>query len=412
MATFKIIVPLNRKKADGTFNVKLRIVHGKSNTLVSTPWHISEKQVKKNGEIKDELIKNLAEDFRRNYLDRYNGLGDVSDMTAKDIVAAINNAAELEKELAKPWSLDFIDYIKQDEQRLIRNNQDGTASLRATMRRSFSAFVNADSFPIEKITRLLLQQWLEWIPRQAYGKQRKGRAQSLYITQMKAVYNRAKKEYNDEDINLIRIPWNPFKNLEIPKPAPVAKRAITVDQLRKIIALQDEATGRKRLAIDMFLLSFYLIGMNAADLYSCTDYDGKRITYNRKKTASRRQDKAEFSVLVPEEARPIVEKYLDGNEYVFKFRKMYSDVRNFEHAISKGLDYLDNEIGVDGLQFYAARHTWATIAANDAGVDKYTVHTALNHVDKQMAVTDMYIKKDWKPIDMANRKVIDYVLDK
>ena len=64
-------------------------------------------------------------------------------------------------------------------------------------------------------------------------------------------------------------------------------------------------------------------------------------------------------------------------------------------------------IGVDDLEFYAARHSWATIAANDAGVDKYTVHTALNHVDDSMRVTDIYIKKSWDPIDQANRKVLD-----
>lgn len=61
------------------------------------------------------------------------------------------------------------------------------------------------------------------------------------------------------------------------------------------------------------------------------------------------------------------------------------------------------------MEFYAARHTWATIASNEAGVDKYTVHTALNHVDENMRVTDIYIAKSWDSIDAANRKVLDYV---
>lgn len=59
--------------------------------------------------------------------------------------------------------------------------------------------------------------------------------------------------------------------------------------------------------------------------------------------------------------------------------------------------------------FYISRHTWATIASNEAGVDKYTVHTALNHVDENMRVTDIYIAKSWDSIDAANRKVLDYV---
>lgn len=70
---------------------------------------------------------------------------------------------------------------------------------------------------------------------------------------------------------------------------------------------------------------------------------------------------------------------------------------------------IGDDLGIDDLEFYAARHTWATIASNEAGVDKYTVHTALNHVDENMRVTDIYIAKSWDSIDAANRKVLDYV---
>jgi len=37
------------------------------------------------------------------------------------------------------------------------------------------------------------------------------------------------------------------------------------------------------------------------------------------------------------------------------------------------------------------------------------VHTALNHVDENMRVTDIYIAKSWDSIDAANRKVLDYI---
>jgi hypothetical protein len=49
---------------------------------------------------------------------------------------------------------------------------------------------------------------------------------------------------------------------------------------------------------------------------------------------------------------------------------------------------------------------------NDARVDKYTVHMALNHADPQMKVTDIYIKKDFSLVDEANKKVLDLVYGK
>ena len=40
------------------------------------------------------------------------------------------------------------------------------------------------------------------------------------------------------------------------------------------------------------------------------------------------------------------------------------------------------------------------------GVDKATVHEALNHADSDMKVTDIYIDRDWSTIWNANEKVL------
>ena len=66
-------------------------------------------------------------------------------------------------------------------------------------------------------------------------------------------------------------------------------------------------------------------------------------------------------------------------------------------------------LGVDDLEYYAARHSWATIAVNKVGIDKYTVHAALNHLDDSMKVTDIYIERDFVVENKANEKVLKYV---
>ena len=74
----------------------------------------------------------------------------------------------------------------------------------------------------------------------------------------------------------------------------------------------------------------------------------------------------------------LVEKYRDpSGKRVFRFYQMYSTPSCFTAALNKGLKQIGEVIGVDDLEFYAARHTWATLAANEAGIDKYTVHAAL-----------------------------------
>ena len=218
--------------------------------------------------------------------------------------------------------------------------------------------------------------------------------------------------YNDEDAGIIRIPYSPFKKFRVPKQQMAQKRSITMEQLHAIMRVPDGRTAdsRQTLARDVFLLSFGLIGMNSVDLFRCTQYRGKRITYQRSKTKDRREDNAQISILVESCVLPLVEKYRDkAGKRVFNFYQRYADHRVFNAALNKGLKQVGQLVGIDGLEFYAARHTWATIARNKAHIDKETIHEALNHVDEHMRVTDIYIDKDYSLQDAANRNVLELV---
>lgn len=157
-------------------------------------------------------------------------------------------------------------------------------------------------------------------------------------------------------------------------------------------------------------MSFCLIGMNSVDLYDAKEFVDGRIIYNRAKTKDRRLDQARMEVVVPPIILPLLEKYRDKTDRrLFNFYQYYSDRKSFNKAINYGLKEIGSELGIDDLEFYAARHSWATIALNKVGIDKYTVHAALNHVDESMRVTDIYIQRDFVNENKANAKVVRYV---
>lgn len=237
---------------------------------------------------------------------------------------------------------------------------------------------------------------------------------------IRATHNRAKNEFNDEEIGLIRIPRSPFAKYVIPAEEMPRKRAIMPECLQKIIDLADEPAvdSRRNLARDCFLLSFGLAGMNAADLLSCPaqSLDGGVIVYNRQKTASRREDEAEMHIRIEPQIAPLVEKYKDPTgARLFRFHRHYRDGNTFNAALNQGLkridaalrSYLPEEALPQHITFYAARHSWATIARSAAlKIDKYTVHEALNHVDPGTKITDRYIERDWSVIWQANAAVV------
>ena len=94
---------------------------------------------------------------------------------------------------------------------------------------------------------------------------------------------------------------------------------------------------------------------------------------------------------------------------VFNFHERFSSMSDFNRSINIGLKMIGKELGIDSLQFYAARHSMATIAANEAGIDRWTVNLMLNHTDQSMCVTELYIKRDFAPINEANFRLMEYV---
>lgn len=391
---------LGKPKKDGTRAVRLRVMHNYTEKEVPTKWSVGKSDVNRRGEIKNYAILDDLNCIMRDWRNKVAELGSaVDNMTAGEIVEYLTREVT---ESAETFRLDFIAYLRADGDRLVSQGRVGTGKLRHTAANSMVEYLGRDNLDINSLSSPMLRGWVEWLNRKST------RAASLYIAQAKAAYNRARLEYNDERV--IRIPFDPFARVQVSQPIPV-HRDVTVEQLRAIIALPNRG-GRFDLARDVFVLSFLLLGMNSADLWtlSADQPEPERITYERMKTRTRRADNALISIAVHERALPLINKYRAkfGSHY-FNFAQHYSTKGTFCAALNKGLKEVGKAVGADGLQFYAARHTWATIAYNDAQIDKSVVGDALNHVDTKTGVTDRYIRKDWSRIDEANRKVIDFV---
>ena len=234
----------------------------------------------------------------------------------------------------------------------------------------------------------------------------------LYMSHLRFLFNQAKLEFNDEEAGNINIPLSPFGRYKIPT-IPLSKhRVLTVEQIQQIIDLPYKKLSKNFsystfvVAKDVFLLSFGLMGMNTADLYELNSFSDGIITYERRKTRTRRADKAMIRVKVEPELLPLFDKY-KGRDTVFKFNERYKDSETFNRMVNTGLKAVGKEIGIPGLNFYYARHTMASICANKLGIDIARVDEMLNHSEPQLALARVYIEKDFKPLWEANRKLID-----
>lgn len=418
MLTFKTEVLKSKRKSDGTYNVKIRMTYNREVKRLSTNIFVRQEDLTKSFKLKNPKFIKEADTIVRYYQEVCARLQlDINHYTLDDIIA------HLKGEQIKSQEIDFIQFSREwITHATIKGAENYTTAINALV-----AFLGQEELKISQLTKGLLERFASYINARREVKVKElirqgkrvpsNRALSLYLGSIRHLFNEAKKHYNDYDRNIILIGSSPFENFKIPKQEATRKRAISADLIRQIYKLPylynsrgKETQGRYNLAKDCFILSFCLIGINSADLYNCSELDSNVITYYRTKTTSRRVDKAKMQVKVPALIMPLLKKYRDiKGQRIFNFYHHYSTADSFNKAINYGLKEIGKLIGVDDLEYYAARHSWATLAVNKVGIDKYTVHSALNHIDEAMKVTDIYIERDFEPENEANRLVMEYV---
>lgn len=149
------------------------------------------------------------------------------------------------------------------------------------------------------------------------------------------------------------------------------------------------------------MLSFYLIGINTADIYELKEIVDGRIEYTRAKTNKF------YSIKVEPEAMELFEKYKGTKKLLF-FQENYNSAEAITNMISKFLKRVGKKVGVPDLIMYHARHSWAGIVAkHPIGAGKDLIAQALGH--GKNTVTDAYFDYDTKLVDDLNRKLLDYL---
>lgn len=416
MATFKGEVIGSQRRQDGTWNVKIRVTHNRKVRRISTPWYVTKEQMTKGCKIKDQQILAALDNTIKTYRERLTALG--MSATGMDIDMLI-------REITRERNAEGIPFFPWADEYVRTKKNPGTYNRTLNSLRRYCGI----DITFQDITAVMLRGWIS-----SMSGSKSSKTVRDYLISLKHIYNEGKNEFNDEDLGIIRIVNNPFAKIDVPKAMPPRKKALSAEVIR-IIAMTYRMKGHTAtdIARDAFLLSFCLMGMNAVDLYNYQNTGGGSVEYERSKTRARRADKSFISVDVPECARPLLDVYtVNGRkEKHLLFRYRYADNVNFDNCLRRGLSILTpqildiyrrlhprdkrkdaviaHELNIDPLNFYAARHSWATIARTDLGIDKWTVHEGLNHVDAETKIDDVYLKKDFRNINDANAKVMDYV---
>lgn len=411
MVTFKpIIIPGNRRK-DGTWPVCIRVTFkGKSRRLATTLVCRSA-DITRTHRIKDATILNKAEALIARMRDAVKEISpfDLENRDVDYVVSRVKDSLS-----GEDFHLDFFAFAEA----YIATKAPTTRLSYISALNSFKRHLRRSELDINSISRQMLLEFMEAVdnePRMHYdpktGKTVPSKvakkiplaASSRHITKLGHIYEAARDRYNDEDADRILIPKNPFARISKVHLPSIGQRNLGVELMQKIISAQVDSEPM-RTALDVFILSFGLMGANMADLYNAKPFSGQWI-YFRQKTSSRRADRAEMRVTIPEELSGVIERLKGKGGWWLNRLHTFASSKDFCTArVNRCLKQWAEENGEETFTFYAARHTFASLCRK-AGVDKSTVDDCLGHIGDYKA-TDIYAEKAWDLVQEANLKVI------
>ena len=412
MPSFKAVVIPGDKRGDGTYNVKIRVLHNRGQRRIPTSLYARPSDLTRSLKIKNPEILSRCDDLivqMRAAIADVNPF-DLEDMTVAELVSHIRAAMK-----ADTFRLDFFTFADgwiTCKAPTTRRNYEGAL-------RSLERYLGRRELDVNDITRRLILDYMEatdgenklqWsYTKKALvetSKPKGGGTASRHVMKLAHIFDAARARYNDEDTGRILIPRDPFSRIEYHLPPSEGQKNLGADLMQRIIDAQTD-DELERIALDAFVVSFALMGANFADLYNAVPPRENVWRYNRQKTRTRRADRAEMVVYIPDALQARLRRlgaFLDGSWWLPVLRGLDADKSVASQKVNRGLANWCRKNGVDRFTFYAARHTWATLARK-AGVEKALVDECLCHVG-DYELTDIYAERDWDLLNGANMKVL------
>lgn len=389
MSKIKAAIRKNEVDKSGKVNIKIRVHHNGKTRYIGTRFYVKPSQfsVQKGRVLKSHqmsaFINAELKKLEANYESKLVASDDTEKISVKEVVS------RLRKKYKVVNLIDLFDEVIKSFQ----SAGSSTSWTYTTTKRALIKYWGSSFLPVTEVDEAFLKGFMN--SRIAEGKSINGTVLSL--ANIRSVFNKA------IDNGVILADMYPFRKFKF-SGVKTSKRTLSVSQLKTM--LQAKLDPKEKVAVDMFFLSFYLIGMNSKDLFNLKKGNimSGRMVYVRAKT------KKEYSIKIEPEVMEILERYgsTDSDWLLASMHEKYSTVQDFTYAMNFNLKKVAEKCEINmPVTTYYARHSWATIAYNN-GISKDNVRLALGHGEE--TVTDTYIDFDLKLVDIANRKIIDLIV--
>ncbi|CDA83250.1 phage integrase SAM-like domain-containing protein [uncultured Bacteroides sp.] len=392
MANFSIVIVPTKKLSNGRHRIRIAVAHHSQTRYISTQFTLdSTSQIKNGRVIRHENAANMNACLRKlinEYEEIVTSISYLPAISCTELIRIINYEQKKKGITFQSVAREYMNFMKGEE-------REKSYKLYMIASDRFIKYMKGD-FPLIQLTPLHIQEFAKVLREENLS----DTTIRIYLTLIKVILNYAGK------MNYVTYSIHPFILFKMPA-SNVRELDLSIDELKRI---RDVHLLKSSLSIarDIFMLTYYLGGINLRDLLTYNFKDKDYMRYIRHKTRNSKKGENEIVFTLQPEAKVIIDKYLTKEGYL-KFGK-YSSYKQIYSLIFRHIGKVSILSGIKKkVTYYSARKTFAQHGYN-LGIQIEKIEYCIGHSMKNNRPIFNYIKIMQEHADKVFREILNQLL--
>lgn len=392
MANFSIVIVPTKKLSNGRHRIRIAVAHHSQTRYISTQFTLdSTSQIKNGRVIRHENAANMNACLRKlinEYEEIVTSISYLPAISCTELIRIINYEQKKKGITFQSVAREYMNFMKGEE-------REKSYKLYMIASDRFIKYMKGD-FPLIQLTPLHIQEFAKVLREENLS----DTTIRIYLTLIKVILNYAGK------MNYVTYSIHPFILFKMPA-SNVRELDLSIDELKRI---RDVHLLKSSLSIarDIFMLTYYLGGINLRDLLTYNFKDKDFMRYIRHKTRNSKKGENEIVFTLQPEAKVIIDKYLTKEGYL-KFGK-YSSYKQIYSLIFRHIGKVSILSGIKKkVTYYSARKTFAQHGYN-LGIQIEKIEYCIGHSMKNNRPIFNYIKIMQEHADKVFREILNQLL--
>lgn len=392
MATIKLTVLKNTRAKDGSFKIRISIGHKQETRYIVTKYKVQNFSDFSNGSVvrvpnaheMNIKLRNLLNDYE----ERFEAIHSPDDYSCKEL-------RDLLKSMRPHSSAGTFNQVSEQYQKeLTEDGRGAYASMLKNSSRLFNNFSGGDMF-LSQISTITVYEFERYMKRKDVSQT----YISMTLSMIRTIVNRAIRmqlvTYNVHPFTYWKRPADPEREIDI-----------SVEEMQTIRDAKPRLK-KQRIAQDLFMLSYYLGGINLIDLLAI-DFRGVSILeYTRHKSRNMKLSDKRISFTLQPEAKEIIDKWINRNTGRLDFGYKFS-YRNFLAYVTRAIKSLAKDLNLPNYRkvcYYSARKSFVQHGF-DLGVNLEVLEYCIGQSVKNKRPIFNYLKIMY--VDMLTLLFVEY----